>query len=118
MQFVFWPQMWFDTAENFGRYVSFHVGHVHYPQEYFGDLLNVPPFPVSYPFVMTLLTVPVPVQVTEPGPVPSHVLRQSPEARAWPAWGAGPRWAGAANAAGANAKTRSRVQEQEQVFIG
>ncbi len=62
MQFVLWPQMWFDTAENFGRYVSFHVGHVHYPQEYFGDLLNVPPFPVSYPFVMTLLTVPVPVQ--------------------------------------------------------
>ncbi|MBT9558810.1 MAG: glycosyltransferase family 39 protein [Myxococcales bacterium] len=62
MQFIFWPQMWFDTAENFGRYVSFHVGHVHYPQEYFGDLLNVPPFPVGYPFVMTLLTVPVPVQ--------------------------------------------------------
>ncbi len=63
MQFIFWPQMWFDTAENFGRYVSFHVGHVHYPQEYFGDLLNVPPFPVSFPFVMTVLTVPVPVQL-------------------------------------------------------
>ncbi len=61
MQFILWPQMWFDPAQNFASYVTFHVSHVHYPQEYFGDLLNVPPFPWVYPFVMTALTVPGPI---------------------------------------------------------
>ena len=63
MQFWLWPSMWFDTAQSFSSYVSFHGSHVNYPQEYFGDLLNVPPFPLGYPFVMTWLTVPVPIQV-------------------------------------------------------
>jgi hypothetical protein len=59
MLFVMWPLLWYDTAQSFTQYVSFHLNHVHYLQMYFGQILAVPPFPVSYPFVITALTVPL-----------------------------------------------------------
>ncbi len=59
MLFLLWPQLWFDSIASFRTYVDFHVRHEHYMQYYFGDVLEVPPFPMAFPFVMTLLTVPV-----------------------------------------------------------
>lgn len=58
MMFVFWPKLWYDPMRAFRDYVNFHVEHEHYMQSYFGEPLQVPPFPVDYPFVMTGVTVP------------------------------------------------------------
>ena len=54
-----WPRLWYDGFANFLWYLSFHLKHDHYMQTYFGDVLAYPPLPVSFPFVMTLLTVPL-----------------------------------------------------------
>jgi len=59
MFFLLWPRMWFDTYANFRWYLEFHLEHEHYMQVYFGDVLAYPPFPWGFPFVMTLLTVPL-----------------------------------------------------------
>ncbi|MBM4372625.1 MAG: glycosyltransferase family 39 protein, partial [Deltaproteobacteria bacterium] len=60
MLYLLWPVLWYDPVRSFGRYLAFHLGHEHYYQSYFGQALGAPPFPVTFPFVMTLLTVPVP----------------------------------------------------------
>lgn len=54
-----WPRLWYDGFANFIWYLSFHLKHDHYMQTYFGEVLAYPPFPVSFPFGMTLFTVPV-----------------------------------------------------------
>jgi hypothetical protein len=54
-----WPWMWHDTLERLSAYVSFHVKHDYYNMAYFGVNHFEPPFPLSFPFVMTLFTVPV-----------------------------------------------------------
>jgi hypothetical protein len=54
-----WPWMWFNTVAHFREYVAFHVHHVYYNMEYFGRNYNKPPFPLSYPYVMTALTLPL-----------------------------------------------------------
>jgi 4-amino-4-deoxy-L-arabinose transferase-like glycosyltransferase len=54
-----WPWLWFDTVHRFSEYVSFHVHHVFYNMEYLGRNYNKPPSPISFPYVMTLFTVPV-----------------------------------------------------------
>ncbi len=56
--FALWPWMWFDTIRRFQEYVAFHVHHVYYNFEYLGRNYNKPPFPLSFPYVMTLVTVP------------------------------------------------------------
>lgn len=61
MLFALWPRLWYDPANAFYDYVNFHLGHVHYLQQYFGQILSAPPFPASYPWVMTALTVPAPI---------------------------------------------------------
>jgi hypothetical protein len=53
-----WPRHWFDTFNRIAWYIGRHVDHEHYFVEYFGQALVRPPFPVEFPFVMTLLTVP------------------------------------------------------------
>jgi hypothetical protein len=53
-----WPWMWFDTVARFREYVGFHVHHVYYNFEYLGRNYNRPPFPRSFVYVMTLVTVP------------------------------------------------------------
>lgn len=53
-----WPWMWFDLPHRFREYVAFHVHHVYYNFEFLGRNYNKPPFPASFVFVMTLLTVP------------------------------------------------------------
>lgn len=57
--FAHWPWLWFDTWQHLQFYVSFHARHVHYPVDYLGHLLYRPPFPVHFPFIFSLFTVPV-----------------------------------------------------------
>lgn len=54
-----WPWLWFDTVAHFRAYVAFHVHHVYYNIEYLGRNYNKPPFPLSFPYVMEALTLPV-----------------------------------------------------------
>ena len=57
--FACWPWLWFDTVNRFREYVAFHVHHVYYNMEYFGRNYNKPPFPLSFPYVMEALTLPL-----------------------------------------------------------
>ena len=61
--YALWPRHWFDTFERVRWYMNFHLQHEHYMVYYFGENLQVPPFPVSFPWVMTLVTVPVTILV-------------------------------------------------------
>lgn len=54
-----WPWLWFDTVARFREYVAFHVNHVYYNMEFLGRNYNKPPFPLSFPYVMTAVTLPV-----------------------------------------------------------
>ena len=58
MLFLLWPRLWVDPFAALEAWLRFHLGHEHYMQYYFGRVLEVPPFPVGFPFMMTLLTVP------------------------------------------------------------
>lgn len=58
-----WPYLWPDVFKRIGFWLGFHLTHEHYPILWFGDLLTKPPFPVSFPFVMSAVTIPVPVLV-------------------------------------------------------
>lgn len=60
---VLWPWMWFDTIQRLGNYIGFHMHHPFYNIAYFGKTYFQPPFPISYPFVMTLVTVPLTTSV-------------------------------------------------------
>jgi len=57
------PRFWFDTYSRVASYMSFHFNHVHYFVHYFGQNLKYPPLPVSYPWVMTLVTVPATILI-------------------------------------------------------
>jgi hypothetical protein len=54
-----WPWLWFHTIDRFSQYAAFHLHHEYYNMEYFGRNYNKPPFPLSYPYAMTALTVPL-----------------------------------------------------------
>ena len=54
-----WPWLWHDTAARFSGYLNYHLQHTFYNTEYFGKNYNLPPFPVSYPFVLSLFTLPL-----------------------------------------------------------
>jgi len=54
-----WPWIWHDTLPRLNEYGAFHLHHDYYNMEYFGRNYFWPPFPISYPFVMTAFTVPV-----------------------------------------------------------
>jgi 4-amino-4-deoxy-L-arabinose transferase-like glycosyltransferase len=54
-----WPWIWFDTFDRLDAYAAFHLHHVYYNMAYFGVNYFRPPFPIGYPFVMTLFTVPL-----------------------------------------------------------
>lgn len=57
--FASWPWLWHDSWPRLRSYVKFHVHHDFYNIAYFGVNHFWPPFPFSYPWVMTLFTVPV-----------------------------------------------------------
>jgi hypothetical protein len=54
-----WPWLWHDTWPRLRDYAAFHLHHDYYNIEYFGVNYFWPPFPMSYPWVMTLFTVPL-----------------------------------------------------------
>jgi len=54
-----WPRHWYDTFDRIRWYFQFHLKHEHYFVNFFGMNLWEPPFPISFPFVMTLVTTPV-----------------------------------------------------------
>lgn len=54
-----WPWLWHDTGARIRRYAAFHLHHDYYNIAYFGVNYFWPPFPTSYPWIMTLFTVPV-----------------------------------------------------------
>jgi hypothetical protein len=56
--FLHWPWLWHDTLRHVGMYLGFHAAHPHYNTAYFGENIIAAPTPVSYPFVMTLFTIP------------------------------------------------------------
>ena len=58
MLFCAWPRLWYDPFRSIAAYFQFHLAHDHYMQWYFGQPLEVPPFPVALPFVLTAMTVP------------------------------------------------------------
>jgi len=58
--FLTWPWIWYDTVDRFIEYLNFHSGHVNYTNYYFGMELSRGPFPFSFPWVMSLLTAPLP----------------------------------------------------------
>jgi hypothetical protein len=53
-----WPWLWADTSARMLEYLQFHREHAYYNMEFLGTNYNEPPMPISYPFVMTLATVP------------------------------------------------------------
>ena len=57
--FALWPWLWHDPWPRFRAYAKFHLHHDYYNIAYFGVNYFWPPFPFSYPWVMTLFTVPV-----------------------------------------------------------
>lgn len=59
MLILLWPRLWYNGFENFRWYLAFHLKHDHYMQMYFDRVLAYPPFPIEFPFAMTLFTVPV-----------------------------------------------------------
>lgn len=56
-----WPWLWHPETmlERFGWYARFHVNHEYYTIAYLGRSWFEPPFPISYPFVLTAITVPL-----------------------------------------------------------
>ena len=54
-----WPWLWHGTWSRLRSYGAFHLQHPYYNMAYFGVNDFWPPFPRSYPWVMTLFTVPV-----------------------------------------------------------
>ena len=59
MLFVFWPGLWIDPFKALSNYFGFHLHHEHYMQYYFGEIQQMPPFPIAFPLIMTVLTVPI-----------------------------------------------------------
>jgi hypothetical protein len=64
-----WPWLWHHTLPRIRDWLGYHLHHENYPWMYFGELLREPPFPVSYPFVITALTVPAAILVAMLGGV-------------------------------------------------
>ncbi|MGM0558744.1 MAG: ArnT family glycosyltransferase [Myxococcota bacterium] len=62
--YVLWPRHWFDTTERVMWYMNFHLEHVHYFVYYMGENWIHPPFPVTFPWVMTAITVPATILLT------------------------------------------------------
>ncbi|MCK5800828.1 MAG: glycosyltransferase family 39 protein, partial [Deltaproteobacteria bacterium] len=57
--YAHWPWLWFDTIKHLTFYFTFHLKHSYYNIEYLGHNWGLPPLPLSYPFGMTLFTVPL-----------------------------------------------------------
>jgi 4-amino-4-deoxy-L-arabinose transferase-like glycosyltransferase len=106
-----WPWLWATgPREMFARvreYALFHVHHEYYNIAYFGQNYFQPPFPVSYPWVMTLFTVPLTVVVLSAVGIATSVRSWMP----WPPWVAA-KWHCAAGDA------QCRVRNTDVLWLG
>ncbi|MHB8606343.1 MAG: ArnT family glycosyltransferase [Thermoplasmatota archaeon] len=60
--FVQWPGLWLDPVNNFIAFLRFQSAHdVNAPSYYFGAIEYPPPW--HYPFVLTILVVPLPLAI-------------------------------------------------------
>ncbi len=59
--YITWPKLWFDPIGHMKFYISFHAKHEYYWAYFFGTLYTKPPFPISFPFVMSMMTIPAPL---------------------------------------------------------
>ena len=55
--YLTWPRLWFEPIEHLKFYISRHAKHEFYWAYLFGTLHVKPPFPVSFPFLMSLIPV-------------------------------------------------------------
>lgn len=93
-----WPWLWPDPTARFGGYLHYHLEHTFYNTEYLGRNYNLPPFPMSYPFVLSaavfpgawLLAALVGLGLALRGPAAVMTRLLGRPASAWRAW-----WAGA-----------------------
>lgn len=56
--YVGWPWLWYDSWPHLLAYVNYHLQHDYYNMAYLGGNFFRPPFPIGYPWLMTLWTVP------------------------------------------------------------
>jgi 4-amino-4-deoxy-L-arabinose transferase-like glycosyltransferase len=77
--FLLWPRLWHEPVEHFRWYVNFHLDHTHYFVQYFHRDLIYPPFPIEFPWVMTLVTVPGTILLA----FVAGLLGLWPQGRAW-----------------------------------
>jgi 4-amino-4-deoxy-L-arabinose transferase-like glycosyltransferase len=61
--YLCYPFGWHAPLARLGAYYAYHLGHENYPVDYFGTLYREPPFPWSFPWVMSAITVPLPILV-------------------------------------------------------
>jgi len=57
--YALWPNLWYEPFEHLKWYFGRHANHEYYWAYYFGTLYTRPPFPISFPFVMSAITIPV-----------------------------------------------------------
>jgi hypothetical protein len=82
-----WPYLWHDTWARIAWYASFHLHHDYYNIAYFGVNYFRPPFPIGYPFVMTLFTIPLTLTVLMLAGIALRARAMLPlwlSARVWP----------------------------------
>lgn len=56
--YVHWPWLWHAPVSRVKWWLEFHARHVHYPWQYFGEVLRAPPFPAEYPLALEMVTLP------------------------------------------------------------
>lgn len=60
VHYALWPKLWFEPIEHLKWYFARHAKHEYYWAYFFGTLYTRPPFPMSFPFVMSAMTLPAP----------------------------------------------------------
>ncbi len=58
-----WPYLWPDVLNRLGTYFNYHLHHEQYPVSYFNVTYDRPPLPISYPYLITMITVPATIWI-------------------------------------------------------
>jgi 4-amino-4-deoxy-L-arabinose transferase-like glycosyltransferase len=54
-----WPWLWHHPMDRAWQFLSFHASHEFFPEFYLGKVYDRPPAPWHFPFVMTLVSLPI-----------------------------------------------------------
>lgn len=73
-----WPWLWFDAEARMRAYAAFHLHHDYYNMVFLGVNYFRPPFPIAYPIVMTLFTVPATTIALSVGAIATRVRAWTP----------------------------------------